>query len=372
MDITFTAGRDVLEKAVSRIISVCERATAEGKNLLPYFFHIRVDGYGSALKLSAGNAVRNIEILIPDVSEHEAFCFGVYGSYFHNILKALPSGDLTFTLRDVCYMHNGASTLKFQILGANQFPAVGIRTDHDWWEVNYRELFSRLKRLVYCVDTQGLINKNYVKAIHISPENFTCTDNRRMSLISNGIIPYNGRILLPAESVSSFSSLFDANSPTGFVYIDGHAMSFSQGNIHASTRLLGYDAPNFESVIPKGPCVVCEADRDAILMAAKRAVIVAKKGLGKESLQPISLTLSTNKMHMNLENQGFGITENIDVKYLGPDLTVHLDLVLLFQAIKNIAGDIIKIEMRGDNAQIIITDHIGDHRNVIMPILLAR
>lgn len=369
MDITFTVSRDVLEKAVSRIITVCERSSAEGKNTLPYFFHIRVDGYGSALKLSAGNAVRNIEILISEVSEHTPFCFGVYGSYFHNILKALPSGELTFSLKDVCYMHNGKSTLKFQILGADQFPAEACREEHDWWEISYRELFTRLKKVIYCIDAQGFINKNYVKSVHISPGMFVCTDNKRLSAMPNGLIPHSECCLLPAESVVAFSSLFDAEASSGFVYINGAMMSFSQGGVHASTRLLGYDAPRVETVIPKGSCSSCEAHRSTILMAIRRAIIVAQKGSPKEKQYVTSLVLSENKIFMSLENKGFGITENIEAKYSGPHLTVNINLVYLYQAIKHISGDIINIELRGDNTPIIVTDSKGEHKNVIMPII---
>lgn len=370
MDITFTVSKEMLEKAVSRIITVCERPAASGGNVLPYFFHIRIDGYGSALKLSAGNAVRNIEILIKEVSEHTPFCFGVYGYYFYNILKAMPCGDLSFALRDVCYMYNGSSTLKFQILAANQFPSDRVVAEHEWWEVDYKELFSRLKKIIYCVDTKGTINRSYVKAVHISPESFACTDNRRMSIVPNGIVPYTGRALIPEESVSVFASIFDSDSSSGFIYIDDNCASFSQGNVHAVTRLLGYDAPVFESVVPKGPCLSCEIDRMSIMMALKRAVIVAKKDSKSDSLHPVSISFSSGKLRLSLDNNGFAITENLDVKYSGPDTVIHVSLILLFQAIKNITDDNICIEMRGDTTPIIITDSKGVHKNVIMPVLV--
>lgn len=372
MDISFTVGKDELEKAVSRIITVCERSSGEGKNSLPYFFHIRIDGYGEALKLSAGNAVRSIEILLPGVSKHEPFCFGVYGSYFHNILKALPSCDLTFSLRDVCFMHNGTSTLKFQILAADQFPAEDPRSEHVWWEVDYKELFSRLKKITYCVDSQGVINKSYVKSVHVSPQYFLCTDNRRLSMIPNEMIPYEESFLIPAESVQSFSSLFDASSSRGFVFTDGYKMHFSQGHIHATTRLLNYDAPSFERAIPKGTCVSCTMDKAAIAMSTKRALVVAKKGQVRDKLQPVSLAFSSNKVRIFLENNGFGITENLDISYSGPDMEVHMDLTLLYQAIKNITEDVIKIEIRGDNTPFVITDNEREHINVIMPVIVRR
>jgi DNA polymerase-3 subunit beta len=372
MDIVFTVERDELEKAVSRIITVCERTSVEGRNTLPYFFHIRIDGYGEALKLSAGNAIRNIEILLPKVSKHEPFCFGVFGSYFHNILKALPGGDLTFTLRDVCFMHNGSSTLKFQILPSDQFPAEDIREDHVWWEIDYKELFSKLKKITYCIDSQGVINKSYVKSVHVSPQYFLCTDNRRLSMVPNEMIPYGDNFLIPAESVQSFSSLFDSSSSRGFVYTDGCKLHFSQGHTHASTRLLSYDAPSFDRAIPKGACTSCDVDKNVILMSTKRALVVAKKGQSKDKLQPVSLAFSANKLRMFLENNGFGITENMDIIYSGPDMEVHMDLTLLYQAIKNITEDVIRIEMRGDSTPFVITDSNREHINVIMPVIVRR
>lgn len=371
MDITFTVKKEVLEKTVSKIITVCERPS-EGPNSLPYFFHIRIDGYGTALKLSAGNAVRNIEVLIGEVSEHTPFCFGVYGRYFHNILKALPDGDLTFTLRDVCYMHNGSSTLKFQILGAGQFPSERSLVEHEWWEVDYRELFSRLKKIVYAVDTKGFINKNYIKGVNISADYLLCTDNKRMSIMPNGIIPLEHRVIVSAESINAFASVFNSESTKGFVFIDGNTMSFSQGHIHAVTRLMEYDAPVFESVIPKGPCTKCELSRQPFMMAIKRAIIVSQKGAAKEETKPVTLEFSSNKIKLFLENQGFGISENLDVEYLGPDLAVNIDLILLYQAVKNIEGDRLRIEIRGDKVPFIVTDVAGSHLNIIMPVFLRK
>jgi DNA polymerase III sliding clamp (beta) subunit (PCNA family) len=372
MDISFTLERDALEKAVSKIITVCERASSEGSNSLPYFFHIRIDGYGEALKLSAGNAVRSIEVLLSDVSRHEPFCFGVNGSYFHGILKALPSGKLTFDVKDACYMHNGASTLKFQMLSASDFPSEDERGVHEWWETDYGELFSRLKKVIYCVDFHGLSGKSYVKAVHVSPQNFLCTDNRRLSLVPNGIIPYEGSFLLPAESVQSFSSLFDASSPKGFVYVDGFRMHFSQGSVHASTRLLCYDAPDFEKAIPKGAALVCSTDREPLLMSLKRAIVVARKGQSKDRLQPVCLAFSTNRLRLFLENQGFAISDNLDIAYSGPDMELHLDLGLLHQALKNIAGEVVKMEIRGENTPIVLADSERSHINVIMPVVVRR
>jgi DNA polymerase-3 subunit beta len=367
----FKVDKDILQKAVSRIITVCERVTAEGRNSLPYFFHIRVDGYGSALKLSAGNTVRKIEILIPDISEHPTFCFGIYGNYFNDILKALPSGDLEFSLGDVCYMHNGTSTLKFQVLGADQFPSEADDMDHEWQEVDYRELFSRFKKITYCADMQGILNKNYAKAVCISPDKFLCTDNKRLSLIPNTLISCGRKTLLPIESVNAFSSLFDLDTP-GYVYVGDTYMAFSQGGIHAGSRLLNEDIPNYESVLPRGEPSICTVNRQDFLAALKRAIIVAHKSSTKEKLYSGTFVFSANRIQLSLENHGFGINENVVAGYLGPSIAIHINLAFLYQAVKSVPSDIIIIEIRGDRVSIVVTDEKGEHRNVILPIISRR
>jgi len=372
MDIGFVVKKDVLEKAVSKIIALCERPAKEGKSALPHFFHIRVDGYGSSVKLSAGNSMRNVEVLITDVSAHEPFCFGVFGDYFNKILKAMPDCDLTFSLKDACYMHNGSSTLKFQYLSADQFPSGSAKPEHEWWEVDYRELFSRINRVSYCIDKAGLINLNYVKGVHISPEYFLCTDNKRMSFIPNGIIPYKNNVIVPAESFKALSALFDTEEPKGFIYTEGNYMAFSQGKTYASARLMNYDAPAFTRAIPAGPCNTCEGSRLDFLMSLKRAIIVARRGDTKTMHNPANLVFTDGKVHLSLDVEGFGITEDIAISYKGPHLYVMLDLVFLFQAIKRIACDTIRFELRGDSTPIVVTDTKGEHRNVVMPLTKRR
>lgn len=363
----FVVNRDVLEAAVSKIITVCERPGGDGKNTLPHFFHIRLDGYGSSIKLSAGNSMRNIEVLVTEVSAHEPFCIGVFGNYFHKILRAMPSCDLTISISDACYMHNGISTLKFQYLPSDQFPSMMDRPKHDWWEINYKEFFSKVKRVLYCIDTSGSGKDNFTKGVHISPEFFVSTDRMRMSLVRSTIPKKFDKILVPAESFTALAALFTTDDAKGYVYIDDKAMSFSQGTTYACIRLLNYDMPNYYSVLPKGFYNSCVGAKLDFLMALKRAIIVSSTGLTKVSHTPTLLAFSEGKIHLSLENQGFSITENIPVTYAGPNMSIRIDLVFLYQAVKNIHGDNFRLEIRGELAPMVITDMEEEHINVIVP-----
>lgn len=361
----FVIERDVLADAVSRIIAVCERPSAEGKNTLPHLFHIRIDGYGKALKLSAGNSIRSVEILLTEVTHHDPFCFGITGDYFNQLLKAMPSCKLSFSLRDMCYMHNGSSTLKFAILGPESFPSATPRGDHSWQEVDYKELFSRFKKISYCVYKQDLIDKNYVKCICMFEDSFICTDHKRMSVIPNGIVKCEIPALIPSESIQAFSSLFAGSEAKAFVHVGEKFLALSQDKVYASTRLSVWDAPNLSRVIPGGGYSLCEADRGTMLLAIKRAIIVSQRGKGSQT--EADLIFSDGKVHLSLDNQGISIAENITVKYDGPYLNICLTLAYLYQAIKSVADETLFIELRGDTVPIVITDREGRHKNIIVP-----
>jgi DNA polymerase III sliding clamp (beta) subunit (PCNA family) len=94
---------------------------------------------------------------------------------------------------------------------------------------------------------------------------------------------------------------------------------------------------------------------------------VSSTGQTRVSHIPTLLAFSTGKIHLSLDNRGFSITENIPVTYAGPNMSILIDLVFLYQAIKNTRGDNIRLEIRGEAAPMVITDMEEEHINVIVP-----
>ena len=219
-----TLRREVLLDSIMKIIATCERSSQSSRGAsLPHFFYIRVEGYGNSIRLSAHNMYRRIEVMIGEVTEHDPFSVGVPGEQFAALIKniyedkvqLIIGGDEGLYLKVV----TSGSSYKIAALDNDRFPEQEVVTIKTWQEVSFETLFDCFSRIIYCSASDDT-DRSYAKSVCVTDDSFFCTDGYRLSLYPNRIIRCERPILIPIESVRSFSNLFKEGGHEGFVYVE--------------------------------------------------------------------------------------------------------------------------------------------------------
>ena len=358
--------RALLLEAVEKIIATCERAPSKGQRSVPHFFHIRINGYGDKIRLSASNMFRQIEVMIGEVTPHEAFCLGVPGVNFFSLIKNISDDLITIRYDNGLSIKTQRSWYRLATLDRDRFPEIEMIHEKVWQEVNYEEFFEALSRIVYCTAGPDA-DRPFTKAVSVTNTHFYCTDGTRLSIFPNKLIRCTRPFLLPIESVKSYTNLFKDRGGQGFVSVGEQKIYFSKRNVYATSCLCDGAVPDYRSVTPEGLAMPVTLAKEPILRALKRLALFSK-ALSQRSL-PVEMVFSKNEVNLSLDNPDYQnqAKEEIECLYEGPTTKVCANIKHLYQAIKSIKEDSAIIELRGSHYRLVITDEKGEHKNVINP-----
>jgi len=362
----FFVSRALLLDAVEKIIATCERPSSKGQRSVPHFFHIKINGYGDRIRLSASNMFRQIEVMIGEVTPHEEFCLGVSGANFFSLIRNISDELINIRYDNGLTIKTKRSCYSLATLDRDRFPEIELTTQKDWQEVNYEEFFDALSRITYCAAGPD-DGRAFTKSVSVTDTHFYCTDGTRLSLFPNKLIRCTRPFLLPIESVKSYTNLFKDKDGQGFVSVDEHKIYFSKRNVYATSSLCVGAVPDYRSVTPEGVAMSVTLAKEPILKALKRLALFSK-ALSQRIL-PTEIVFRKNEMRLSLDNTDYQnqAREEVECLYEGPVTKVSANIKHLYQAIKSIKEESAVIELRGSHYRLVITDDKGEHKNVINP-----
>lgn len=356
--------KDQLLEAVGKLVSVCERAGSG----LPHFFHIRFDGMGKEVSLSASNMSRRAKVLLKATNTHNPFCIGVPGLQLYSLLQSIADKDIKFEITDhlTIKLKNGAS-YTLPILFSDSFPSQDEPNNAEWVEVDLDSMFGAMGHVLYCSDKES--ERAYAKAVNFIKEGFFCTNGFRLSFIPYTGFSLKSPIMIPKEGMEAFINLFRGESGKGFLIIDDNKIHFSRGGTYAATNLYAGSVPNIWSVIPQGAFSAVRLKKAELLPVLKRMLTFSKFVV--KTIPALELTFNPDgNMYMDfksLEHKN-SAKESLKCEYSGPVTSIACNLSYVHDAVKSVRSDDVIVEVRGEGFPMLITDEKGVHKNVIVPI----
>ena len=350
--------QEVLADAVSKIVTVCERPTKTG-TAVQHFFYIKFQGTGSELKLSAGNMMRKVEILIKEVSSHEPFCLGVMGQQFHALLSVLPPSNMVLEYNGtVLLLSTGASShYQLPVLQRDCFPTEPVPVDK-WEPFEVNKFLAVLASLSFCSNV-GDEARAFARAVSITDSLIICTDGYRLCYVDNHILKPKEPAMYPIESISCFANLFKGIKD-GFVHLGDNSIHFSAEGRYAATSLLSGKPPNYKSALPKGANTTCVISRADLYEALKRVRVCAKSA-------PAEFTFIDNTCTVKVDSDNFKGQETVPCVYSGSATRMSLNSKYMHEAIKYLDGDKALLELRGSQMPLVVKDDKEVMFNVIVP-----
>jgi DNA polymerase-3 subunit beta len=347
------------------------QGVADRKSTMPILANVllRSDGKDRVFLAATDLNVTVTAELPATVSKEGGLTLGA--KHLHDIVKSLPSGELTLKRAENHYAEIKAGRVEYRMVGM---------ADRDYPKLpNHREVkFSKVDAGVF----RDLIAKTFFSIssdetrYHLNGVLFECdgkigrmvsTDGHRLSklerplpggptLAQGVIIPRKGLMEL-RRALETATGEIELGFHQGHVFVRNKALA-------VSVKLIEAQFPPYEQVIPKEHDKIVKLSRNALLDALKRVSIMSS-----DKTWGVKFAVEKDTLRVTSDNPDLGEgREELAADYAGPALTVGFNARYFIDVITEIETQNLQLELAGElDPGVVRPIEGGDYLGVIMP-----
>ena len=176
------------------------------------------------------------------------------------------------------------------------------------------------------------------------------TDSYRMAmrdLAGANTIPGEEDLLVPARALSELQRLptghdrrTEAENDRVGVAASSNEITFWQGNVQISTRLLEGRYPDYKQLIPDHYPNRLHLGKESFLAALRRVQLLVR-----DNTTPVRLSMRQGGVDLSVQSQDVGdAAEAVDGDYTGEDLIIAFNPSYLIDGVEAVAGDEVIVE----------------------------
>lgn len=333
------------------------------------------------LKVSAGSlslAATDLDLAIEDglpVGAHEDGAIALPAKSLFDVVKALPAGEMTLSLRDNNRVEVRGGKAQFKLVGiaAQEFPALPTASVSEWIELPAKELARMIDCTLFCVSTDDA--RYNLTGVYWEPVDggrtlrFVATDGHRLAMIDRVMdAPAKGRpAIVPKRTLIELRRVLGAAGAEKAVvqcgFSDNHAV-FRVGEVTITSRLVEGAFPDYTQVVPKQTNKSVKVSRQELSDALKRVSLLAPdKSFG------VRLSFDDGALKIESQNPELGeAQQELGIEYAGPALTVGFNAHYLLDALALVAEGGVRLELTDHQSPALIRPlEAHDFTAVVMP-----
>jgi DNA polymerase-3 subunit beta len=237
-------------------------------------------------------------------------------------------------------------------LASEDYPQViPIATD-GWVTVDGKLLRDMLAQTMFAIshDESRYALNGVLMALHGHELRLVATDGHRLALIDRSIAnaKLGKGVILPRKGLLEVSKLLDDPELAEVALAVGDRdVRCQTGQITLFMRLVEGEFPDYKQVIPKETRVRAMIDRDALIAALRRTVLLAS-----ERSHGVKLSLGEGILSLAASNPEQGeASEDLEVSYQGAPIAVGFNARYLLDALN--------VHAAGDTIELGLTDEVG-------------
>jgi DNA polymerase-3 subunit beta len=270
------------------------------------------------------------------------------------------------------------STFKLHTYPVVEFPPVG-KTTEPVTHISEGALGEAIRQVVRAAshdDGRPLLTGVLLSHIDGSIR-MVATDSYRMAmrdLPGKNAIPGEEDLLVPARALSELQRL-----PTGTITEGGETqkvgvaasaseITFWQGNVQISTRLLEGRYPDYKQLIPDQYPNRLHLGKENFLAALRRVQLLVR-----DNTTPVRLSMRQAGVDLSVQSQDVGdAAESVDGDYAGEDLVIAFNPAYLIDGVEAVTGDEVIVETAdGTRAATVRGAEEDDFRYLLMPVRVS-
>jgi len=182
------------------------------------------------------------------------------------------------------------------------------------------------------------------------------TDSYRMAmrdLPDSETLPGEEDLLVPARALSELQRLptgtISDGSDTNRVGVaaNSNEITFWQGNVQISTRLLEGRYPDYKQLIPDHYPNRLHLGKESFLSALRRVQLLVR-----DNTTPVRLSMRQGGVDLSVQSQDVGdAAEAVDGDYTGEDLVIAFNPAYLIDGVEAVTGDEVIVETADASAR---------------------
>jgi DNA polymerase-3 subunit beta len=300
-----------------------------------------------------------------------------------DIVRRLEAGAVTFANDDDHITISAArSNFKLRTYPVVEFPAVG-RTAEAATQLPEPALSEAVRQVVRAAshdDARPLLTGVLLSRVDGSIR-MVATDSYRMALRDLpgiGALPGEEDLLVPARALAELQRLparradhsdgEEAETPTIGVAASSNEITFWQGSVQISTRLLEGRYPDYKQLIPDHYPNRLHLGKESFLAALRRVQLLVR-----DNTTPVRLSMRQGGVDLTVVSQEVGdASESVDGDFSGEDLVIAFNPSYLIDGTEAVQGDEVIVESADASRAATVRGAEEDHfRYLLMPVRVS-
>jgi DNA polymerase-3 subunit beta len=296
-----------------------------------------------------------------------------------DIVRRLEPGAVTFA-DDGEYITISAarSNFKLHTYPVVEFPPVA-RTSEPAAYLSESALGDAVRQVVRAAshdDGRPLLTGVLVSRVDGSLR-MVATDSYRMAmrdLPGTNVIPGEEDLLVPARALSELQRLpagtisDQAETDKVGVAASSNEITFWQGKVRITTRLLEGRYPDYKQLIPDSYPNRLHLGKETFLAALRRVQLLVR-----DNTTPVRLSMRQGGVDLTVQSQDVGdASETVDGDFTGDDLVIAFNPAYLIDGVEAVAGDEVIVETADASRAATVRDGEDDRfRYLLMPVRVS-
>lgn len=365
--------REELFKSVSRVQSIIER-----RSNMPILSTILLTARGTELHLSATDLELGFQQVIPcEVIEEGSVT--ISGRKLFEILKESRTADFHLKEKENNRVSISDNVARFDLacLPSDEYPAFVQPEGITMVEVAGETLREMINKTIYSVTVEDAgfkLSGVYTQKMEHEGKSFlrmVSTDGHRLSMIDKPLpgielLDLGNGVMIPKKGMSEINKLASEEGPLRIGFARNNCIA-KKGTALLMIRLLETKFPDYNSVIPKEIKYSIEVNRNSILEAMRKMLI-----LSNERYRAVKITLENNSMELVSINPDLGEAQEImDVKYAGPHMEAGFNPRYFIDALQSMESEVVHLGFIESSKPCILTGEADEgFLGLIMPMRL--
>ena len=348
----FTAQIKPLQDALAKVISVIPT-----KSTLPQLETVLVNLTGDNLTLTGTDLEITTTVTLYVTGKTDGTA-NIPAKLFNDIIRALPEGDLNFTLDKAAHRAQLQTATGTYQLSVDETAALPNQAENFKPEGSITLDAATLKRLIsktlFAVSADELRPSMMGVLFQFSPDGTrgVSTDGHRLVRIFHPLLKTDTEldVIIPAKALALVSKSFSDSDPITLSFSQTHVEFRTEGAVILS-RLIDERYPNYEAVIPRENDKMMLISKDAMQRSVKRVSIFANSNTRQLKLELAKDQLSVVAQNFDAGNEA---REFIPCDYSNDDLAIGFNARFIEDALGHLDGDDVSLKFSTPTRAVIV------------------
>jgi DNA polymerase III subunit beta len=364
----------VMQENLARGLSVVSRAVSS-RSTLPVLANVLLRTEDAGLKLTATNLEIGITSWVPGKIEVEG-SLTVPARLLTDVVGGLPAGervDLEVENGSTLHIRAGRTQARLRGIDAEEFPVIPAAGERPTTKVTQKLLRHALGEVAFAAasDEARPILTGVLTRFHGDKLTLAAADNYRIAVKTLPILQAveDTSIVVPARSYQELMRILTETDETVDILM---APAKSQVIFHVEgtelvSRLIDGQFPNYQQVLPASWSTRALVDREDLLKAVRLSALIASSAANVIRLR-VAEDGSTGITIVAAAD--VGDTEGqVEAAVEGDGVTIAFNARYLVEALQNVEGDRLALEMSGPLSPGVLKPVDDDqYVHVIMPV----